>query len=623
LRPESELAGLEGKTPRQIEKIKILDPACGSGSFLLGAYQCLIDHHENYYRAHPKQAKFLYYDPYYKLRPDDISLPIQEKARILKNNIFGVDIDPQAVEITMLSLYLKAIEGERGSLPMRQHLLPPLSNNIICGNSLVGYDMFEGKLFPDETKNAVNPFDWNSKLAGFGEITDSGGFDVVIGNPPYVRQELLGSSKEYFKTHYKVYHGTADLYAYFIEKAISLLKQGGYFSYIVANKWMRANYGGPLRQWLKEQPIEEIVDFGDLRVFESATTYPCILSIHKGPSVKSFRVTQVKALDFDSLAGYVQDNAYAVAKSSLGEQAWSLSDEKSQTIMNKVMKVGVPLREFVKGKIFYGIKTGLNEAFVIDRETKERLIADDSKSVELIKPFLLGRDIKRYQPPTSDRYVIFTRRGVDIKQYPAIQKHLALFKDRLMPKPKNWAGETWKGRKSGSYKWYEVQDAVDYYEEFEKPKIIIPAIVKEASYTFDTNGFYSNDKTSIVGSKDLYLIAVLNSSISDFVIHSIASTKQGGYFEYKPMYVERLPIRPIDFNNPSEKATHDKIVSFVERMLALHKRKNDLPPSSERDKLEREITMCDETIDTLVYDLYQLTIEERKIIEAGKGKQLQ
>jgi type I restriction-modification system DNA methylase subunit len=609
---------IEGKTPKQIEKLRILDPACGSGSFLLGAYQYLIDYHESYYRAHPKQAKFLYYDPYYKLRPDDISLPIQEKAKILKNNIFGVDIDPQAVEITMLSLYLKAIEGERGALPMRQHLLPPLSNNIICGNSLVGYDMFEGQLFADETKDAVNAFDWNSKLAGFGEIIESGGFDVVIGNPPYVRQELLARFKEYFKTHYKVSHGTADLYAYFIEKGVSLLKNRGIFSYIVANKWMRANYGEPLRRWLKEQQIEEIVDFGDLRVFESATTYPCILRIRKGPPAKSFRVTQVKTLDFESLSDYVSDHSYPVDKSFLGDKAWSLSDEKAQAILSKVMKVGVPLGEYVEGKIFYGIKTGLNEAFVIDGKTRDSIITEDPKSAEIIKPFLLGRDIKRYQTPTSDRYLIFTRRGIDIKQYPAIYRHLFAFKDRLMPKPKNWTGDKWKGRKPGSYQWYEIQDAIDYYAEFEKPKIIVPAIVRSASYALDDSKFYSNDKTSIVATDDLYLLGILNARLSDFVMHSIASTKQGGYFEYKPMYLEQLPILAIDQADPSQKAIHEKIVSLVDRILELHKRKNDLPPSAERERIEREIAVTDENIDQLVFDLYQLTPEERMIIEAGK-----
>jgi len=157
---------IAGKTPRQIANIKILDPACGSGSFLLGAYQCLLDYHLEYYRNHPKEAQTQFFDFYYKVGPDELALPLRTKAAILRNNIFGVDIDPQAVEITMMSLYLKALEGERGLLPKKQHLLPPLSNNIKCGNSLISFDIFDslpleggglGRGWDDETKAASIP----------------------------------------------------------------------------------------------------------------------------------------------------------------------------------------------------------------------------------------------------------------------------------------------------------------------------------------------------------------------------------------------------------------------------------------------------------------------------------
>jgi hypothetical protein len=184
-----------------------------------------------------------------------------------------------------------------------------------------------------------------------------------------------------------------------------------------------------------------------------------------------------------------------------------------------------------------------------------------------------------------------------------------------MPKPKDWKGSEWKGRKPGSYKWFEIQDAVDYYAEFETPKIIVPAIVKNASYVFDADGFYSNDKTTIIATDDLYLLGILNSKISDFVMHSISSTKQGGYFEYKPMYLQQLPIRTIDFNNSSEKAIHDKLVSLVDRILDLHKKKNTLPPSAEREKIEREIAVTDEEIDEIVYGLYGITEEEISLVE--------
>ncbi|MCX6644740.1 MAG: restriction endonuclease subunit R, partial [bacterium] len=286
--------------------------------------------------------------------------------------------------------------------------------------------------------------------------------------------------------------------------------------------------------------------------------------------------------------------------------------------LQKIRSKGGPLSDYVSDKIYRGILTGLNEAFVIDAKTKEQLISEDPKSADLIKPFLLGRDIKRYRTPQSNHYLIFTRRGVDISRYPAIKKHLAQFKEKLMPKPKNWKGNHLEGRKPGSYQWYEIQDSIDYYAEFDKPKIIIPSIINRASYTFDDNAFYSNDKTSIIPTEDLYLLVLLNSKTLDFVMHSIASTKQGGYFEYKPMYVARLPIRPIDFSNPSDRKRHDRMVDLVDHMLDLHKKLQTIKTPHEKDTIQRQIDATDRQIDLLVYELYELTEEEIGIVEGEK-----
>lgn len=622
---------IEGKTPKQIENIKILDPACGSGSFLLGAYQYLIDYHLDYYRKHPKEAQTQYFDFYHKIGPEDVSLPLRTKAMILRNNIFGVDIDQQAVEITMMSLYLKALEGERGLLPRKQHLLPSLGNNIKCGNSLIGYDILDqGSLFDDETKSRINPFDWNSKSGGFGDIMASGGFDVVIGNPPYVRQESLGEFKDYFQKHYDVYHGTADLYTYFIEKAVSLLKTNGLFSYIVANKWMRANYGEPLRRWMKTQNIEEIIDFGDLPVFETATTYPCIIRICRGGPVwppksgqprriaPTFKTTKVSTLKFQSLTAYVTEHSFPVVRTILDDKGWSLANKQSQALLDKLRSKGMPLGEYVDRKIYRGVTTGFNEAFVIDKETKDRLIQEDPTSAEIIKPFLLGRDIKRYLPPDSNKFLIFTRRSIDIKQYPAIQKHLLSFKDSLMPKPKDWKGDNWKGRKHGSYKWYEIQDTTDYYAEFEKTKLVLPDISLRGNVTFDADFFYCGNTAYIIGSADKYLLGILNSQLIYFIYKGMSSTYRGGYLRFIQQYIQQLPIRPIDFNNPSEKTIHDKLVSLVDRMLDLNKKRASIPPSAEREKTEREIAVTDEKIDVIVYGLYEITDKEKSIIESNE-----
>jgi len=413
-----------------------------------------------------------------------------------------------------------------------------------------------GRWFDDAQKIAANRsfLHWELEFPEIffegGEVKANPGWDAVVGNPPYVRQELLGELKGYFEQKFLVYHGVADLYVYFVERGMDLLRKDGFFSYIMANKWMRANYGESLRTWMKSRCIEEIVDFGDLPVFPEATTYPCVLRLSGNHPESSFKTAEVKTLDFSCLGSYVNENSYTINQSGLDDSGWSLVSEGVQELLKKLHRMGVPLGDYVEGKIYRGVLTGLNEAFVIDEDTRARLIAEDPNSAKLIKPFLAGRDIKRYELPESDKYLIFTRRGVNIEDYPAIECYLAQFKERLMPRPADWSGGGWNGRKLGSYQWYEIQDSIDYYLEFEKPKIIVPAIVPRASYGFDCRDYYSNDKTSIIPTDDLYLLSILNSKIADIVISYISSTKRGGYFEYKPMYVQQIPIRRISFSTP-------------------------------------------------------------------------
>ena len=611
---------VEGKNPAEITEIKIVDPACGSGSFLIGAYQYLLDYHKKYYaenrvKAGKKESP---------ITPEG-NLTSAEKKRILLNNIYGVDIDVNAVEVTKLSLLLKCLEGEtETSIVQQQHLwheriLPTLDNNIKSGNSLIDIDFYSTQLdFGEEKK--IKPFNWQK---AFPEVSIKQGFNVVLGNPPYVRQELLGNQKTYFERHYRVYHGMADLYSYFIEKGIRLLKTGGLFGIIVANKWMRSNYGEPLRKWMKEQSIHQIIDFGDLPVFESATTYPCILIAGKPDEENfTFRICQVKTLKFCSLEEYVDQNWVMTEKQSLDNSGWNLSGAKETELLNKIKNRGIPLGEYVKGKIYRGVLTGLNEAFVIDLATRDRLIAEDPKSAEVIKPFLAGRDIKRYQAPESEKFLIFTRRGIKVENYQAIKNHLLQFQKQLAPKPKNFTGDNWEGRKPGKYQWYEIQDAVDYYPEFENVKIIIPAIVKSASYTLDLQGYYSNDKTSIISTNDLYILGLLNSKCLDFYLKSLASTKQGGYFEYKPMYVSKIPIKIADESSEKGRRIKSEIEIYVNQILNLNLEKSEVKVPSKQEQIQNKIDFCEERINQLVYKLYDLTEEEINLIEENLRKKV-
>ena len=268
----------------------------------------------------------------------------------------------------------------------------------------------------DIENNALyrDSFEWRFE---FPEVlNDKGdfvGFDAVIGNPPYIRQEELGDAKAFLKKGFpKTYAGTADLYIMFVEHGLRILRPNGQFVYIIPNKWMRAGYGASLRKWLKTLAIEQIADFGDLPVFEEATTYPSILSVKKMPAVGHFQAVQIDTLQFtDGLANYIQTNGFEIKNDSLRDEGWQLTNAVVQQLLAKLRATGKPLGDYVNNKIYRGVLTGLNEAFVIDAATKDALIAEDPRSAEVIKPFLAGRNIKRYQTPTVDKYLILFRNG--------------------------------------------------------------------------------------------------------------------------------------------------------------------------------------------------------------------
>jgi hypothetical protein len=648
------------KTPRDVAKIRVLDPACGSGSFLLGAYQFLLDWHLTWYihnlvpviadksmtspevqallpepiqKAGKKKSAGDTSLPIYKSANgstsrvrSDWKLTIAERKRILLNNIYGVDIDTQAVEVTKLSLLLKVLEEESQENVSKQlklfeeRALPSLHQNIKCGNSLIGTDIYadvQATLEDPEAVKRINAFDWGRE---FPEILQMGGFDAVIGNPPYVRQESIKEQKGYFQTHYATYQGTADLYVYFIEKGISLLRKGGLFSYIVANKWMRANYGKPLRTWLKTKRIEEIVDFGDLPVFTTATTYPCVIRVKSDGAGTSFQAVSVENLSFTSLNDYVSQHSHSIEIKNLDDAGWTLTDAKSQELLKKIQMTGIPLGKYVEGKIFRGILTGLNKAFIINEITRRKLIQEDPRSTEIIKPFLVGKDVKRYQPLNNKgKYLIFTRHGIEISKYPAILEYLKQFKKELMPKPKDFVGDSWPGRKPGAYEWYEIQDTIDYYQEFEKEKILYPEICGKPEFTYDDSCYYSNNKCFLISLNDKYLLGIMNSKLNYFLFEQMLPKLRGGFFMPASVVFKEFPIRTINFSDPSDKARHDKMVALVERMLALHKKRAEVKIDHEKNLIEGQIEATDKQIDALVYELYGLTEEEIRIIE-GTGK---
>jgi methylase of polypeptide subunit release factors len=553
----------EGRDPHSL---RIVDPACGSGAFLIEAFDVLDRWLAETEKDVPASAR---------------------RERILRENLFGVDLDEQAVEVTRLNLMLRAAFERRK--------IPTLTN-IRHGNSLLPH--------------ATGGFAWDAFEP----------FDVVIGNPPYVRQETLGADfKAHAQTAYaNVYAGTADLYVYFIEQGYRLLKEGGRMGYIVPNKWMRANYGAALRAYLQDKTAE-LVDFGDLPVFKDATTYPLIMTLDKREGARPpLRATVVTRLpEPNQPLESVLPRPYDVPRDKLARKGWSLAQGGAQAVLDKLNARGVPLGDLLsETSIKAGIKTGYNEAFVIDAYTRKRLIAQDPASEALIKPFLVGRDVKRYTPPKSDKYLIFPYRGMNIDDYPAIKAHLERYKNRLMPKPKGHVG-AWGGRSSTGHEWYELQAPSAYWQEFEKPKIVFPDISTVGNFTIDNNGLYPDMTCFFIPTNSSYLLALLNSKVVRFYTKRISSEIRGGFLRWKKQYIVQLPIPRIDETKAEEVRLRDDIAAHAEALLAMHARLSALEAvqSDERAVLQADIARKDAQLDALVYALYGLS--EADIAEMG------
>jgi hypothetical protein len=361
------------------------------------------------------------------------------------------------------------------------------------------------------------------------------------------------------------------------------------------------------------------VDFGGLAVFANAKdTYVCVPLLAKGEKQKRIEVSKVDSLKIRKLTEHVSSSHFTIPHDRLSAEAWSLKSDEEASVFAKIMRAGKPLGDYVERRFCRGITSGLNEAFVIDRDTRRQLIAKDKRSAELIHPVLGGEDIRRYIFNPTGQWIIFTRRGVDIDRYPAVQAHLENWKQDLNPKRDSRAS---RGRKPGSYQWYEIQDDVAYYPVFESPKIIFPDICKGPRFALDIEGHYLANTGYCLGTNDRYLLGVLNSRVFWFAIShiSIPFGIRAGEYRYRLIYqyMEKVPIRVIDDSNRADQTGHGKIVKLVDQTLDLHKNLASAKTPQEKTSLERQISATDAQIDQLVYELYRLTPEEIKIVEAS------
>lgn len=352
-----------------------------------------------------------------------------------------------------------------------------------------------------------------------------GGFDAVVGNPPWVRQESLAGIKTALKERYQTYEGKADLYTFFLEQAQRLVRPGGRVAFVLPNKFFKADYGEPLRAFLaKNTWIESVVDFGHNRdLFPDADVFPCVLVTRRpDPAVEPVEDAAVAVIPGDRvpqdrLAALVKGLQFPMPRLSFAPEGWILEPPTVRTLMERVQAANPSLAEFAGVRPVRGVLTGFNEAFVVDSDTRDRLVAKDAGSAALLRPFLRGQDIERWASAWPGQWMIFTRHGTDIERYPALKEHLSQFRAALEPRPNDWKpakpGDEWPGRKPGSYRWWEIQDSVAYFETFDRPKIIYQEIQFYPAYALDTGGLYLNNKGFMIGSADPFLLAALNSPL--------------------------------------------------------------------------------------------------------------
>lgn len=445
-----------------------------------------------------------------------------------------------------------------------------------------------------------NAFEWRFE---FPEVLnnegDFVGFDVVIGNPPYIRQEEFSELKPYLKSRFKIFNSIADLLTYFVELGYDILKLSGDFQFIISNKFTRANYGQVMRKYLLEKTtLTHFIDFSGIPVFDEATVDAAIIGFSKRVNINSnfiYANIDKDKIDTNQFEIFLKSISLKFKQRTLTDGAWTFENQEVFAIKQKVESQGIPLKDW-DITINYGIKTGLNEAFVIDSKIKERLIFEDSNSKEILKPLLRGRDIQKWKADYQDLWLIatFPSKNYNIDSYPAIKKHLASFGSKI-----EQSGE--KGsRKKTSNKWFEIQDNIAYWKDFESPKIIYPNMTKFLPFVIDLeDNFYHNDKSfHLLTERIFWLGAFLNSKLFRFCFQNNFPELLGGTRELRKVFFDKIPVKKVSGN---EELPFKKLVTSILRI----KKQN---PSTDTTDLENQI-------DQLVYKLYDLTEEEIKIVK--------
>lgn len=584
------------RNPGEMLPVRVLDMACGSGRVLLCAYQNLLNHSGNGRHT------------------------LSTRQKHLVASLHGVDLDPHAVAVAKMLLFFELCNGERAkTLPenfmsFAGSVFRALDRNILCGNSLIAEDVeYEESIAfsPAHERHRINPLDWKSS---FPEVLRAGGFSAVLGNLPDGPLQPHEWVHRYFQRHYSVYHQQADRFAYFIERGLSLLCPGGTLGCVGGNRWLRAKSGLPVRKYLLQYQIEDIADSGT-EAEDKLHPSLCVIRITRRLPSHTFFAAPLVLNSTQPLEVQYRMSRFPLDQTVLRFGGWTLRDTRVQDLKRKVESAGKPLKEVVIGRVHHGIITGLDEAFVINARQRKELIEASLKSKSLIRPFLSAGEIVRYGSPPLSRFIIFIPQGFTTshagdqagwqwlkKKYPAIARHLKPFAERA------------KERKHQGDFWWECLCEPGVFDQ-DQFRIFFNVSGEFPAFTFDAEGAIPDRHTRFICHSSLYLLALLNSRLSAFffsvTLDELPEKKKTPVWEQ----IAALPIYTTDFDKPDDKARHDRMVMLVTGMLELHKHLSHAKTDQEKRLITQEIGSTDRQIDSLVYGLYGLTVDEIAVVE--------
>jgi hypothetical protein len=534
----------------ELAGIRLVDPACGSGAFLIEAFDQL---HAAYAASNDRLEELRGHRTLFDL-----------DRQILQNNLYGVDLNEEAVEICRLSLWIKT--AQRGKV------LTSLDHSIRVGNSVV-------------SDPAVHPkaLDWQ---AVFPEVFQAGGFDVVVANPPYIRQEWLAPYKAFWEKSYKSYHGAADLFTYFFELGINVLRESGRLAFITSGSWVRGNFAAPLREFLvKNSALESIVDFGEFQPFEDAEMIrPSITILRKQRPGGRMRIFKwlTRGSPPENLSDVIA-NAPTMQTEQLSQGAWELDPDVVIDLRKKLASHGQLLRDYTKGRIFRGVLTGLTEVFVISTNLREQLISKEPKSAEIIRPFLQGTHLRTWHHEDSGEFLLAIKSSANFNwpwsgagekaevafasSYPAVFAYLREHRDQAI-----------KRQDKGRF-WWELR-ACAYWDAFDEPKIIWPDISKLPRFSMDTKGHHLGNTTYTIPGEDYFLLAILSSWSTWFYLSKTAQPLRlrGDRWQYR-LFTQFMENLPIPDANQSDRVA---IGNLAKRCCAIGESHHDLQAKFQR-----------------------------------------